>query len=82
MCVFNYFKNIFIAVDQLVNAILFGSPDETLGARFYRLEQTNHLIGKLVRPILDFIFFWDKNHCKILFEKEVLNEQLPKDYDV
>ena len=35
----SYGKNILIAIDQLLNTILIGKPDETLSARAYRCSQ-------------------------------------------
>lgn len=77
-----YLKNVLIGIDQLVNTLLGGYPDETMSARAYRLEYNGKLIGKILRPIIDCIMFWDDNHCKESYESEVLKKQLPKDYDV
>ena len=46
-----YFLNILIAIDQLVNAVFFGYPDETLSARCWR-EQ------RWCRHLIDVLFFW------------------------
>lgn len=69
-----------IAIDQLLNAILFGSPDETLSARAYRVEQKGLIFGKLFRPLIDTILFFDKNHCYNSYLSEIHRRQFPKDY--
>ena len=61
-----YIINVLISIDQLVNTIFFGDPDETISSR----------IGK--NPKLTFIhrfLFWglnkiDKNHCINAIEKD------------
>lgn len=47
----------------LLNTILAGPPDETLSSRGYRAEQKERLFGKFFRPIIEGIFFWQKDHC-------------------
>lgn len=37
-----YFKNIVIAADQLANAMIAGSPDETVSSRVYRGAVLRH----------------------------------------
>lgn len=75
-----YILKILIAIDQLLNAILLGSPDETLSARAWRTEQKDKLFGKFFRPLIDFILFFDKNHCYKAYKAEVNKWQLPRDY--
>lgn len=67
-----YFRNLLIAIDQLFNAILGGSCDETLSARAYR-EQL------LVRHLINGLFF-DRNHCFDSYHAERLRSQLPEEY--
>lgn len=61
-----------IAVDQLLNTILLGSADETLSARAYRTEQSGKIFGKIFRPTIDLLLFFDRQHCytSYLAEKE------------
>lgn len=69
-----YFKNLGIAFDQMLNAFLFGWPDETLSSRAYRLA----LAGwPLPAQVIDCVFFWQKEHCKESFESERLGRQQP-----
>ena len=62
-----------IAIDQLANAILSGSADETLSARAYRTKNP-------IRYIINAIFFWQIDHCREAFESEIERKQLPEIY--
>lgn len=69
-----------IAIDQTVNTLVwlpedgFGMADETLSARAYRLRREFPWLMKAI----DFIFFWDKEHCKNSYISEVLRKHLPE----
>ena len=72
----NYGKRTLIAVDQLINTLLGGWPDETLSSRAYRLaiEGTTwpmRCIDAVAR------LFGDVNHCERSFDSERLGRQLP-----
>lgn len=71
----SYGKSALIACDQLVNALLWGWPDETLSSRAWRW----HVSGIRSWPcnLLDLIFFWDREHCRESFESERTGRQLP-----
>lgn len=70
----SYGKSLFIAIDQLLNAIFLGWPDETLSSRAWRM----HLDGiSLPKNIIDTILFFDKNHCEESCKSEQLRKQLP-----
>lgn len=77
-------KNFLICLDQLVfNILTLGksSPDETMSAASYRLEQSGKRTGKVFRPLIDFLFSgFESEHCKKSFESEKLGNHLPKEY--
>lgn len=75
-----YILNNAIAFDQQVNTLLGGSPDETLSARAYRTEQKGRVFGRLFRPVIDTLFFFDKEHCKKAYLSEFKKLQLPESY--
>lgn len=75
-----YVKNIALALDQLFNAILRGSPDETLSSRAYRADISGKVFGKIFRPLIDIIFFFDPQHCYTSYLSEVNRQQLPKEF--
>jgi hypothetical protein len=67
-----------VAFDQLVNAILGGSPDETISARCWRLRANRPY--STLRPIIDGLFFWQPDHCRASYEAERARSQLPPEY--
>lgn len=68
-------KNILIAVDQLINTVAGGYPDETFSSRCWRWSKD----GKRdwPRKIVDGTLFWDKDHCRESYESELLRRQCP-----
>lgn len=73
--------NILIALDQLVFALItLGSsaPDETMSAAAYRLEQQGRWHGRVFRPLIDALFFFDPLHCRKAYESEIYDRQRPK----
>lgn len=75
--------HLFIAIDQLVWVIITlgnGFPDETISAASYRYELKGKTWAKIIRPIIDFIFFLEKDHCRLAYEAERGNNHLPIDY--
>ncbi len=73
-----YILNILISIDQLFNALLLGSPDETLSSRAYRAWLLDRIFGKIFKPLIDVLFFFDKEHCYRAYMAEVRKKQLPK----
>lgn len=76
-------KNVAIAFDQLVWVLVtFGNglPDETLSAAAWRMEQQGKLAGRVLRPTIDLLFFFDKNHCRNAYLSEFRKLQLPGSY--
>ncbi len=73
-------KQFLIAFDQLINTILGGYADETLSARAWRAEAKGRFLGKVFRPLIDFILFFDKDHCYNSYLSEVQKRQFPRDY--
>lgn len=70
-----YIKNILIALDQLLNAIFAGSCDETMSSRAYRLEKERG--RKWPRFLIDAILFFDKDHCYQSYLSEIERKHLP-----
>ena len=74
-----YGMNLAIAVDQLLNALLFGHADETLSARTYRNRWKSHgwwLAYKLINGL----FFWQHDHCQSSYNAEIERKHLPEEY--
>jgi hypothetical protein len=76
--------NIFIAIDQLLWVVLTlgkGMPDETISAASWRMEQQGKLAGRVLRPIIDAVFRpFERDHCRLSYESEIMGSQLPVDY--
>ncbi len=76
----SYIKNVLIAIDQTINTIFNGWPDETFSSRCWRWSKD----GKRdwPRKLVDGILFWDKNHCRESYESEREGRQLPPELRV
>ena len=75
--------NLLIALDQLAWVILTlgnGMPDETISAALWRMETQGKLAGRLFRPVVDALFFFDQNHCLRAWQSERNKQQLPGVY--
>ena len=74
-------KNLLISLDQTINCIVwvkgdgFGTPDETLSARAWRLRGQSNAWKRIDR-----LMFFDPAHCRTSYEAERNRTQLPKDY--
>lgn len=76
-----YLLNVAIAIDQTLNALRGGSPDETLSAAAWRTEQSGKLGGRIFRPVIDLIFLpLEREHCHKAYEAERFGNQLPTEY--
>lgn len=56
------------------------SPDETLSAAAWRWEQAGKLRGRILRPLIDALFWFDPDHCRTSFESEKRGAHLPPEY--
>ncbi|MDR1490516.1 MAG: pseudouridine synthase [Desulfovibrio sp.] len=68
-------KAILIALDQFINAICGGWPDETLSSRAWRWERDGGRAWP--RKAIDALFLFDPDHCRESFESERTGRQLP-----
>lgn len=75
---------LFLSIDQLLNVLLLGFADETLSARSYRADRDGLIFGRIFRPAIDALFFWQKTnglgHCRQAYERELLKFYLPAEY--
>jgi hypothetical protein len=63
-------KQILIAFDQLINALLGGWADETLSSRAWRESAW-------LAALIDALFWFDKDHCFESYVSEQLRMQAP-----
>lgn len=59
-----YLFNLLITLDQSVNTIAFGDPDETISSRAGRVFPNTWW-----SDFIDAIMFWQTNHCHKAIEK-------------
>lgn len=75
--------NLLIAFDQFVWVLLTlgnGSPDETISAALWRMEGQGKLAGRVFRPVVDVLFWFDPDHCRTSYNAEFKKIQLPRAY--
>ena len=82
-----YFEQVFIAVDQLANALIppidgtVSYADETLSARCYRAHRDGKVFGRLFMRPIDLLFFWQgPGHCKNAYINEFARKNYPDEY--
>jgi hypothetical protein len=77
-------KNFLISIDQLGWTIITlggGYPDETISSATWRYEQQGNMIAKVFRPIIDILFFFEKEHCYNAYVSEIERWQAPRHID-
>jgi len=75
-----YLINVLIGIDQLGTTLLGGWPDETISSFMYRLDNKDKIIGKILRPTIDWLFSWQGlqgGHCYHSYLNEQLRRELP-----
>ena len=78
-----YVLNLLIALDQLVNTLIGGAPDETLSASAWIGERQGKLLPRIFRPMIDLLFLpFERDHCQRAYQAEVDRTQLPAIYEV
>jgi len=65
-----YCWNILIGLDQLLNVVLFGCPDETFSARTFRRALAGRIFWRFLNWGIDGLFFWQKEHCRAAWQSE------------
>lgn len=70
-----YGKRTLITVNQLINTLLDGWPDETLSSRCYRWARGG--VRAWPCKLVDGLFFWQREHCKNSYESEREGGQSP-----
>lgn len=74
--------NLLIAFDQFAFCFVTlgnSKPNESASSAAWRLESTGHWAGKVFRPIIDGLFFFDPDHCRKSYENLMNGKHLPAD---
>lgn len=69
-------KQVGIAFDQFINALCGGWADETLSCRAWRQREKKRR-WKIMRRVIDALFFMQKEHCRQAFESEKNRRHFP-----
>lgn len=77
-----WFLQLLIAIDQLLNVLV--TPfsggawaDETLSSRAYRMDRDGKPWGRVTRPLIDTLFFFQDHHCEKAYLHELLRGDSP-----
>ena len=65
--ILTYLRRLFVAVDQLLNTIFFGSEDETISSRIAKDRRRGRKFACVLCRILDWI---DRDHCEKSIERD------------
>lgn len=77
MAELSYWLSLAIALDQLLNALAGGWPDETLSSRAYRRGR-NHAGWRIVRRVIDALFICAPGHSRRAYQRERRRRHLPE----
>lgn len=72
-----WYYGMFIAVDQLICAFFGGYPDETISSYLHRLDVQGKPAGRILRPVVDWLWFWQDDHCHKAYLSERARYHLP-----
>jgi len=78
-----YLLNVLIALDQLLNAAILGSCDETLSSRTYRMARIREGGWASFERLVNLLFWRDvdatgRRHCELSYLVEMTHGHLPK----
>lgn len=73
-------KNILLALDQLANVLILGSPDETISARSYRMHAAGSKGWGYVRAFVDALFWFEPDHTRQAYFAEKARCHMPVEY--
>ena len=73
-----YFYNIFVAVDQLINTLLYGDPDETISSRIGKAIYQRHSTNPILIKIDQFLNWIQPDHCKYAVENDEGKDELKR----
>ena len=75
-----YLTNIATLMSQAAHTLLFprtGNPDLTISARAHiEAEVYGRPNWTIARDVIDFIFFWEDDHCYKSFARDVRNAEM------
>jgi hypothetical protein len=78
-----YFWYLLVAVDQLLNVLVGGFPDETFSARTWRKAEAGQWFWQALRRLIDGFFrliFKQDDHCQKSYENEAVRGHSPQEF--
>jgi hypothetical protein len=66
------FIEFLLLVDRVVNVLLGGIYKETLSSRAHRMRVKKHPYWGWTADAIDWLFFWELDHCAAQWRREVL----------
>lgn len=73
-----YIFNILISIDQLVNAIFLGDPDETISSRLGKWLDMDGWRSHAAKCLCYFLHLLDPDHCQKSVEQDEGNDALAR----
>lgn len=73
------------ALTQILNTMIppldgtVGWADESMSARAFRAKRDGHRLG-FMASVINWIFFWQKDHCQAAYLSEALRRQTAPEY--
>ena len=65
--------NLAVAFDQFLFCVItlgHSDPDETISAAAFRWEKAGRIQGRVLRPLIDRLFWLDPKHCEMSYNNE------------
>lgn len=75
-----FIYQLIILIDQAFNVLTGGYADETLQSRAYRAWRGEKIFGKIFKPMIDCLLFFEKDHCRISYIAEINRRHLPPQF--
>lgn len=75
-----YLLSVGIAIDQLINALIGGAPDETLSSRAHRMREKGQPVWGWTADAIDVLFWCQDGHCEQSYQSELQRRQLPREF--
>lgn len=77
------FLNILVALDQFLFVLLTlgtGYPNESFSSAAWRGEADGRIMGRIFRPVIDTLLWFDPAHCATAYWNVIYGRQLPPSY--
>ena len=67
----SYVSNVMVGIDQIINTLFFGEPDETISSRAGKARELGSYKWTLVAEFVDVIcWMFERDHCRKSMERD------------